>query len=256
MPKLAPYYVIDLDAGDEPFSKTKQITADVADALVKLDEVTKNEIRYTGKRGFHVLGWLKKPRDVDSAREFLKTWLRDTFGQRDDVVVGESPVGKKCALGLSPMKVNGGQVAKWSLRVSGLCCVEVPRSKLMSFEKEDASIEKTYKKATGRAFSFAKLAGMNLISSDILAMDAAKTLINEPVIHAGSTLITIEGTPSEKLKLAAVRSKVKMSSRGTLTDLRSSDGFQALAREYRNLDVMVANVLYGNEKPEISSCPI
>jgi predicted kinase len=154
--KSTPYYIIDFDAGDEPFSQTKKITADIADELGKLPEVKSVDTRYTGKRGFHVLGWLKKARDVNDAREFLKGWLKEKFGDRDDVVIGESPSGKKGALGLSPMKVNGGQVALWSLRISGLCCVEVPRAKLMGFEKEDASIDKTYKKATGRPFKFSK----------------------------------------------------------------------------------------------------
>ena len=154
MPQQAPYYIIDFDAGNEPFSKTKQITADIADELNKLPEVKEVEIRYSGKRGFHVLSWLKKSRDVNDAREFLKGWLKENFGDRDDVVIGESPSGKKGALGLSPMKVNGGQVAKYSLRVTGLCCVEVPRAKLMSFKREDASIDKVYKKLTGKTFRY------------------------------------------------------------------------------------------------------
>jgi len=152
MPRQCPYFIVDIDAPGK-FSDTKKITAEVADALEKVPEVKNVEIRYSGKRGFHVLGWLKKSKDVDDARSFLHEWLKETFGDRDDVVLGESPQGDKPALGLSPMKVNGGQVALWSLRVSGLCCVEVPRSQLMSFEREDASLEKTFKKLTGKTFS-------------------------------------------------------------------------------------------------------
>ena len=155
MPQQAPYYIIDIDAPGK-FSDTKKIVAEVADALEKIPEVKNVEIRYTGKRGFHLLGWLKKSKNVNDARNFLHDWLKETFGERDDVVLGESPKGSKPALGLSPMKINGGQVALWSLRVSGLCCIEVPRAQLMSFEREDASIDKVYKKATGRTFSFGK----------------------------------------------------------------------------------------------------
>lgn len=153
MPKMVPYYVIDYDAPGK-FSLTKKVTADIADTLGKLPEIKRVEIRYTGKRGFHILGWLKTARNVDDARIFLKQWLKENFGERNDVIIGESPKGDKGSLGLSPMKINGGQVALWSLRVSGLCCVEVPRAKLMTFEREDASIEKTYKKLTGKTFSF------------------------------------------------------------------------------------------------------
>jgi hypothetical protein len=153
MPQQAPYYIVDFDAPGK-FSQTTKITAEIADAMEKLAEVKKVEIRYTGKRGFHVLGFLKKSKDVNDARNFLKEWLKETFGDRDDVVLGESPKSNKGSLGVSPMKVNGGHIAKWSLRVSGLCCVEVPRSKLLSFKQEDASIDKTYKKITGNIFSF------------------------------------------------------------------------------------------------------
>lgn len=152
MPQYAPYYIIDIDAPGK-FSDTKKITAEVADALGNIPEVKDVEIRYSGKRGFHTLGWLKKAKDVNDARSFLHDWLKTTFADREDVVLGESPQGDKPALGLSPMKVNGGQVALWSLRVSGLCCIEVPRAQLMSFEREDASIEKTLKKLSGKTSS-------------------------------------------------------------------------------------------------------
>jgi len=179
MPQMAPYYVIDFDAPGK-FSQTKKITAEIADELEKLAEVKKVEIRYTGKRGFHILGWLKKPRDVDDARDFLKEWLKETFGDRDDVVIGESPVGDKGALGLSPMKVNGGQVALWSLRVSGLCCVEVPRAKLDSFKREDASIDKIYKKATGKEFDFGKERAASVINA-FINEGAREIMYNAPI---------------------------------------------------------------------------
>jgi hypothetical protein len=151
MPHDCKFYVVDFDAvGD--WGKTKKIAAEIYDGLEKLPEVKWVECRFTGKRGFHVLGFLKKSKPIDQARGDLKEWLKETFGDRDDLVIGESPKGSKGALGVSPMKLNGGQVAKWSLRVTGLCCVEVPRSKLMSFNKEDASLEKTYKKLTGKTF--------------------------------------------------------------------------------------------------------
>jgi hypothetical protein len=153
MPQQTPYYIIDFDAPGK-FSQTTKITAEIADAMDKLAEVKKVEIRYTGKRGFHIISWLKKSKDVNEARNFLKEWLKETFGDRDDVVIGESPRDNKGSLGLSPMKKNAGHVAKGSLRVSGLCCIEVPRSRLLNFKREDASIDKTYKKITGNTFSF------------------------------------------------------------------------------------------------------
>jgi hypothetical protein len=150
-----PFYLIDFDAPGK-FSQTTKIVGEIADALEKLPQISKISLHYTGKRGFHIIGNLKKSQDTNAARNFLKGWLKETFGDRGDVVIGESPVGDKGALGLSPMKVNGGHVALWSLRVSGLCCVEVPRAKLATFKRKDASIDKVYKKLTGKAFVFGK----------------------------------------------------------------------------------------------------
>lgn len=151
-PRMVPWYIIDIDPGSEGFSHIKKVVAEVADELKKVSEVKKIEIRYTGKRGFHVLGWLIKSKNVNNARKFLNVWLKNNFGERNDTVIGESPKGKKAALGLSPMKLNGGHISKYSMRITGLCCLEVERSKLMEFKKEDASIEKTYKKITGKSF--------------------------------------------------------------------------------------------------------
>lgn len=185
MPAMCPFYVVDLDAvGD--WNKTKKITADIADGLDKLPEVKKVEIRYTGKRGFHVLGWLKKTKPIDQAREDLKAWLKEAFGDRGDLVVGESPKGAKSALGVSPMKLNGGQVAKWSLRVTGLCCVEVPRAKLMSFQKKDATLEKTFKKLTGKAFvSIKKMALARKIALSFLESNVTCSNCKESFDWAG-----------------------------------------------------------------------
>jgi hypothetical protein len=145
--------IIDFDAPGK-FSQTTKITAEIYDAMEKIPGVSSTEARYTGKRGFHIISKLKKSKDVNDARDFLKDWLKKNFGDRSDLVIGESPVGSKGSLGLSPMGINKGHIAKWSMRVSGLCCIEVPRSRLLIFKREDASIDKTYKKITGNAFSF------------------------------------------------------------------------------------------------------
>lgn len=153
MPKMTPKYIIDYDPNEnEKWDKTKENIKKIVNEMNKLPKIKKTEIRYTGKRGFHVHGILKEEQEIDSARNFLENWLKKIFKERDDLTVSESPTKNKSALGLSPMKYNGGHVAKHSLRVSGLCCVEVPRNKLKSFEKKDASMPKTYKKVTGKEF--------------------------------------------------------------------------------------------------------
>ena len=184
--------IIDFDAPGK-FSQTTKITAEIYDAMEKIPGISSTEARYTGKRGFHIISKLKKSKDVNEARNFLKGWLKETFGDRNDVVLGESPVSGKGSLGLSPMGVNKGHVAKWSLRVSGLCCVEVPRSKLLTFKREDASIDKTYKKITGNAFSFKstakKVASVidRYNSQDAIIVGKCKKSIEDMAQHVAST---------------------------------------------------------------------
>jgi len=157
MPKMAPKYIIDYDPTEnEKWTKTKENIEKIANEMNKLPKVSSVEIRYTGKRGFHIHGKLKKEQEINSAREFLENWLKEIFKNRDDLIVSESPTKNKSALGLSPMKYNGGHIAKYSLRISGLCCVEVPKNSLKTFEKKDASMPKTYKKVTEKGFKSRK----------------------------------------------------------------------------------------------------
>jgi len=155
MGSTTPYWVVDFDGipGDN-FEKTKKITGEVADKLEKTPEIRKVQIRYSGKRGFHILCFLKKEQPIDKAREDLKKWLKENFSDHKDVVLAETAQGSRGALGISPMKFRGGQVALWSMRVTGLCCVEVPRAELAGFKREDARPEKVYKKLTGKSFQY------------------------------------------------------------------------------------------------------
>jgi hypothetical protein len=118
--------------------------------MAKIEGVDSVDINYTGKRGFHIFGNLGYSRDVDEAREFMNEWLKETFGDDEDFTLSESPSGKKIALGLAPLKEKGGHVAKWSMRVSGLCCVPVKRNELSGFKREEATPDKIHKKLTGK----------------------------------------------------------------------------------------------------------
>lgn len=148
-----PFYAVDMDppgTSEDDFNRAKKAAEEIADAMGKIDEVTSVSINYTGKRGFHIFGKLKKKKDVDDARKFIDEWLKNTFGDNDDYIIGESPKGGKIALGVAPLKVNGGHVALWSMRVSGLCCVEVPRRNLSGFKRSSATPEKVHKDLTGK----------------------------------------------------------------------------------------------------------
>lgn len=151
MPKKTSKYIIDYDPREgETWEKTKSNALEIATNMKKISQVKGIEIRYTGKRGFHIHGKIKSEENVEDAHNFLKEWLQDTFKDRTDLIIAESPTEKESALGLSPMKYNGGHIAKYSLRVSGLCCIEVPENNLENFEKKDASMKETYKQITGK----------------------------------------------------------------------------------------------------------
>lgn len=142
-------YIVDMDPSKttpEDFQRAKKLAGEIADKLGDLPEVTAVDILYSGKRGFHIHGKLRSKKDTNDARNDLKEWIKETFGDRDDVNIGESPSGSKIAIGVSPMKLNGGHIACWSMRVSGLCCVEVPRSQLSGFKRESATPDKVHQK--------------------------------------------------------------------------------------------------------------
>jgi hypothetical protein len=153
MEKECNYYIIDYDAVGE-WKNIKKNTLDITDHLKEKPDVKTVEIRYSGKRGFHVLGFMKKSKDINQAREELRDWLKKGYADHKDLVVQESPDKGKGALGLTSMRANAGNVSKYSLRITGLCCIDVPRNDLEKFEKSDASIDKVYKKLTGKNFVF------------------------------------------------------------------------------------------------------
>lgn len=168
MPQMVPCFIIDYDAGDEPFSKTCQTAADIVGAMEKIPEVRSVSAQFTGKRGFHIVGDLKEAMDVDKARDFLRGWLKQTFGDREDLIIGESPSGKKGALGLTSMKLNGGHSALYSMRVTGLCCIDVPKAQLPAFKREDAAFDKVYEKLTGKSFMTKKASEDVLMASRVI----------------------------------------------------------------------------------------
>lgn len=147
------FYAVDMDPpgySTSDFEKAKKGAKKVADAMAKINGVDSIDVHYTGKRGFHIFGNLGYSRDIDEARDFMKDWLKETFGDDNDFTISESPSKGRIALGLAPLKERGGHVAKWSMRVSGLCCIPIDKDKISSFKREEAVPEKVHKKLTGK----------------------------------------------------------------------------------------------------------
>lgn len=153
-PKITDEVVFDIDPGKEiDFDKIKNATYECIEFIKKQkDFSSKIEIRYTGKRGFHVSGFLKEKKDISSIKKDVEERLNAAFKEHNLIIVAiNKPPKDKINIDLSPMKTDGGHIAPYSLRIeTGLCCV--PISSLKSFKKEDAKLDKVFNKNTNKKF--------------------------------------------------------------------------------------------------------
>jgi DNA primase len=68
-------YVIDIDPKGVDLNTTKKVVEDVATLLKTFPEVKDVEIRFSGGRGFYIIGHLNKKININDARERLKQAL-------------------------------------------------------------------------------------------------------------------------------------------------------------------------------------
>jgi hypothetical protein len=97
---------------------------------------------------------LKSKRKIEDIKKDLEDRLKEYFKDAKEIIVSSNkPSGHKINVDLSPMKVNGGHVALYSMRIStGLCCIKV--DSLKSFKKEEAKFDRVYQKLTGKKFKW------------------------------------------------------------------------------------------------------
>jgi len=134
----------DLDPKDEfPWEETKQLAKDVRTRLLEEPDIEDVTIKYSGGRGFHILGHLVDPVPVDEARQRMKELL--TQFETDKIQLGIVRQDDMLRLVASPISVQ-----------------ELPR-----FERQDARIENVLKRRTGSAGSSA----MYRIKNDELGID-------------------------------------------------------------------------------------
>lgn len=148
--------VFDIDPGPKAtFDSIKDVVVQCLDFIKKQDDFKgQPEVRYTGKRGFHITGYLKDKKNISSIKKDIEKRLDKEFKNSEKIVIATNkPEGKKVNIDLSPMKVDGGHIAPYSMRIAtGLCCK--PVSNLKNFDKEDAKFDKTYKELIGVKFDF------------------------------------------------------------------------------------------------------
>jgi len=148
--------VFDIDPGSTAtFEDIKDVVQQCLDFIKKQkDFKTKTQVRFTGKRSFHITGFLKSKRKINDIKKDVEKRLDIHFKDSKNIVVAKNkPSGTTVNIDLSPMKRDGGHIAPYSLRIeTGLVCV--PVTSLKSFKKEDAKLDKVYKKITGKPFKW------------------------------------------------------------------------------------------------------
>ena len=123
-------YVIDIDPKDVNLETTKKVVEDVSSLLRNLPEVKDVEIRFSGGRGFYVIGHLKKKMNINEARERLKQVLLPLTS--NPLLTLSVPQKGQIRLDLSPMKRGGSFRALFSLNAkTGL--ISVPVKDIKSF---------------------------------------------------------------------------------------------------------------------------
>lgn len=150
--------VFDFDPGPSAtFDEIKSVVQQCIDFIKKQKDFSKSvDLRFTGSRSFHVTAYLKTKKKIEDIKKDLEYRLDDNFKDDEKITIASNkPPGHKVNIDLSPMKVNGGHIAPYSMRIkTGLCCL--PVDSLTSFKKEDAKFDKVYQMLTGKKFQWNK----------------------------------------------------------------------------------------------------
>jgi len=136
--------VVDIDPGpDVDFDQIKEVTKKVRDFMKKDPDIKQVEVRFSGGRGFYVIGYLKKKRTIDEARDMIKRKLQQFItasGAPDKYTITKKPGKGQIRLDISPMKYGGSYRGLFSMNLeTGL--LSVPVTNIDEFKPEQASME-------------------------------------------------------------------------------------------------------------------
>ena len=130
---------IDIHPGDG-FAWAKKVTSQVYEFVMdKMPIVQTAQIRFTGKQSFHIVCSFRQKMKIDTIRFLLQKFLRQSDLARVYTIEGKRRPGIP-NLDMAPNKVNGNFITLNSLSIWGLRCMEVPYTKLKSFEPSHAKI--------------------------------------------------------------------------------------------------------------------
>jgi len=132
---------VDIDPGPNRSTESlKPLVRKVVDSVNQMSNVQDVQLAYSGGRGFHVRGILKKPEDTDSMRVRLTEQLKRDFPEED--VVFQKPKGKQVRLDTSTLKRMGSIRALRSINVdTGRVALPLSLQELDSFNPSDAALK-------------------------------------------------------------------------------------------------------------------
>jgi DNA primase len=134
--------VVDLDPRPNfPFHDTKTYAGQVASLMESLPGVKSTEVRFSGGRGFYVIGKLRKAININTGRKVLKETLAPLVEMDERLTLGVPSEDDQMRLDLTPVKERGSVRGVFSLNANtGL--VSVPVTDLKDFDpKKHATIE-------------------------------------------------------------------------------------------------------------------
>lgn len=139
MRRLEDIAIIDIDFHD--FSRAKIAAKDTFEFVSKSIPIVKSaSIRFTGKESFHIFCNLNRKYNIDAIRMVLrKTLQQSPLSGKYTIESKRTPTTPN--LDLAPNKFRGGFITLHSLSEIGLKCMEVPYSKLASFDPRIARIK-------------------------------------------------------------------------------------------------------------------
>lgn len=135
---------VDIDPGPKKdFEELKPLVGQVENALQAMPEIKDTRISYSGDRGFHVRGTLRKKMPTDDVREKLNTHLK---AQEIQGAVFRPPRGSEVRLDTSTLHNKGALRAEYSLNSeTGRVAVPLTQRELRGFQPEQADVRKILK---------------------------------------------------------------------------------------------------------------
>lgn len=141
MRSIEDFGIIDIDIDPRDGMRwAKKVTSDVYSFVMdKVPIVRTARIRFTGKTSFHVVCELGRKAKIDSIRFLLQKFLSESELAKVYTISGKRTPGVP-NLDLAPNKIRGNYIIPNALSMWGLRCIELPYSKLMSFDPLQARI--------------------------------------------------------------------------------------------------------------------